>query len=105
MDVVGLFQEALGAMFALINEMEMAIKINTSIIFGNRGRLMRVKFGRLSVGSVSRGREEKRKRKKKRSGQPGEEILHQHERALRALPFVVGCVKRLFLVYFQPAAF
>lgn len=32
---LGPFQEALGAMFALINEMEMAIKINTLIIFGN----------------------------------------------------------------------
>lgn len=40
MDVVGLFQEALEAMFALINEMELAIKINTSIIFGNRARLI-----------------------------------------------------------------
>lgn len=44
MDVVGLFQEALEAMFALINEMEMAIKINTSIIFGNRAGLMWVKL-------------------------------------------------------------
>lgn len=32
---LGLFQEALGAMFTLINEMEMAIRINTLIIFGN----------------------------------------------------------------------
>lgn len=31
---LGLVQEALGAMFALINEMEMAIRINTLIIFG-----------------------------------------------------------------------
>lgn len=47
---MGLLQEPLEAMFALINEMEMAIKINTSIIFGNRARLMWVKFNRLSVG-------------------------------------------------------
>lgn len=31
-------------MFALINEMEIPIKINTSIIFGNRVGLMQVKF-------------------------------------------------------------
>lgn len=37
---MGLLEEALEAMFALINEMEMAIKINTSIIFGNRARLV-----------------------------------------------------------------
>lgn len=85
MDVVGLFQEPLEAMFALINEMEMAIKINTSIIFGNRARLMWVKFNRLRVGLCPR------KKKKK-------EV--EHERVLRALLFVVGCVKRLFLVYF-----
>lgn len=36
---LGPFQEALGAMFALINEMEMAIRINTLIIFGNSGQL------------------------------------------------------------------
>lgn len=36
---LGPFQEALGAMFALINEMEMAIRINTLIIFGNSARL------------------------------------------------------------------
>lgn len=36
---LGLFQEALGAMFALINEMEMAIRINTLIIFGNSAEL------------------------------------------------------------------
>lgn len=42
---MGLFQEALQAMFALINEMELAIKINTSIIFGNRPRLI---WGKLS---------------------------------------------------------
>lgn len=46
----GLFQEALEAMFALINEMEMAIKINTSIIFVNRAHLMGVKFNCLRVG-------------------------------------------------------
>lgn len=36
---LGLFQEALGAMFALINEIEMAIRINTLIIFGNSAEL------------------------------------------------------------------
>lgn len=36
---LGLFQEALGAMFTLINEMEMAIRINTLIIFGNSAEL------------------------------------------------------------------
>lgn len=41
---MGLFQEALQAMFALIKGMEKAIKIKTSIIFGNRGFLMRVKL-------------------------------------------------------------
>lgn len=92
MDVVGLFQEALEAMFALINEMEMAIKINTSIIFGNRASLM-WPFKR---GVVS----QREKEKKEKVDSLVEEILHQHERALRALPFVVGCVKRLFLVYF-----
>lgn len=46
---MGLLQEALEAMFALINEMEMAIKINTSIIFGNRARLMWVKFDLLKL--------------------------------------------------------
>ena len=55
---MGLFQEALEAMFALINEMEMAIKINTSIIFGKRARLIQP----LQSGIVSR--EEKKKRKK-----------------------------------------
>lgn len=36
---LGLFQEALGAMFALINKMEMAIRINTLIIFGKSAGL------------------------------------------------------------------
>ena len=94
---MGLFQEALEAMFALINEMELAIKINTSIIFGNRARLMWEKFSGCA--------EKKKKKKKKGGGEPGGEKLHQHERGLGALPFLVGCVKRLFLVYFKPAAF
>lgn len=101
MNVVGPLQEALEAMFALINEMEIAIKINTSIIFGNTERLVG-EAQPLNRGAVSRLKEKERKRK---SGQPGKEILHQHERVLRALPFVVGCVKRLFLVYFELAAF
>lgn len=41
---MGPLQQALEAMFVLINEMGIAIKINTSIIFGKRPRLMRVKF-------------------------------------------------------------
>lgn len=45
----GLFQEALGAMFALINEMEMTIKINTLIIFGNSAHLMGWKFNSLKA--------------------------------------------------------
>lgn len=80
-------------MFALINEMEMAIKINTLIIFRNRAHPMWVKLNAQVWVCVPK------------SGQPGEEILHEQERVLRALPFVVGCVKRLFLVYFKPAAF
>lgn len=99
MNVVGALQEALEAMFALINEMEIAIKINTSIIFGNTERLV-CEAHPLNQGVVSR-----RKEKERKSGQPRKEILHQHERVLRALPFVVGCVKRLFLVYFELAAF
>ena len=57
---MGLFQEALEAMFALINEMELAIKINTSIIFGNRARLMWEKFS---------GCAEKKKKKKKKEAE------------------------------------
>lgn len=44
----GLFQEALEAMFALINEMEMAIKINTAIIFANRAHIIGVKLNCLT---------------------------------------------------------
>lgn len=46
---LGPFQEALGAMFALINEMEMAIKINTLIIFGNSAHLMGWKLNSLKA--------------------------------------------------------
>lgn len=46
----GLFQEALEAMFALINEMEMAIKINTAIIFANSAHIIGVKLNCLRVG-------------------------------------------------------
>lgn len=46
---LGPFQEALGAMFALINEMEMTIKINTLIIFGNCAHLMGWKFNSLKA--------------------------------------------------------
>lgn len=92
----GLFQEALEAMFALINEMEMAIKINTAIIFANRAHIIGVKLNCLRVGwCLSEGGKKK----------PGEEILPQHERVLRPLHFVAGRVKRLFLVYFKPAVF
>lgn len=35
---------------------------------------------------------------------PSAEEILKHEGVLRALTFVVGCVKRLFLVYFKPAA-
>lgn len=59
---MGLFQEPLEAMFALINEMERAIKINTSIIFGNTARLMWVKFNRLRVG-LCPGKKKKKKKK------------------------------------------
>lgn len=45
---MGLLQEALEAMFALINEMEIAIKINISIIFGNTEHLMWVKLNHLT---------------------------------------------------------
>ncbi len=92
MDVVGLFQEPLEAMFALINEMEMAVKINTSIIFGNSPP---------HVGEVQPLKSEvvsQEKKEKKEEEEEEEEV--EHERVLRALPFVVGCVKRPFLVYF-----
>lgn len=87
---MGLLQEALEAMFALIKEMEIAIKINTSIRFGTRERLEWVKLNHLTQRVVSRFK----------SGEPGEEMLNQHERVLKALPFVAGCAKRLFLIYF-----
>lgn len=54
---MGLLQEALEAMFALINEMEMAIKINTSIIFGNTAHLMQVKYDRSREGGFCLGKE------------------------------------------------
>lgn len=50
---LGLFQEALGAMFALINEMEMAIRINTLIIFGNSARLHEGEVALLKSRAVS----------------------------------------------------
>lgn len=38
-------------------------------------------------------------------GQPNEETQQEHERVVRAVPFVAGRVGRLFLVYFSLAAF
>lgn len=87
---MGLLQEPLEAMFALINEMEMAIKINTSIRFGTRDRLRWVKLNRLTKELCPY----------LKVARPGEEKLHQCERVLKALPFIAGCAQRRFLIYF-----
>ncbi len=99
---MGLFQEALQAMFVLINEMEMAIKINTWIISGNRTHLMKLSSLRVRLHH----REVQKKRKKKKKQIAGlRNAPDEHERVLRALHFMVGCVKRLLLIFFKPAAF
>lgn len=59
----------------------------------------------LETEPASYGRSSAAVQKKKRGGEPGGEKLPQLERVLGALPFLVGCVKRLFLVYFKPTAF
>lgn len=83
---MGELQEVLEAMFALINKMEMAIKINISIIFAIRDYFMWVTLNLTG-------------KKKRRRGQPCEEIL-QHERVLRVLTLSRGASKDFFSLTF-----
>lgn len=70
-------------MFTLINEMEMAIKINTSIIFGNSAYPM-------WSNSTSTSGFCLKKKEKSYLGPLGQEFVHQHESGVKSIALHEG---------------